>query len=179
MQQLSKISQLHTLLINVTVRLGRLQFIDVLKPLGKTRYHNIWHITFLAGLYTSGLICGWAYPRDEKKVNRTVGLYVRMFHQTTKNIISNQVYLTRSTVYLSDDDDDVLSLERLLYSHLSESLSHSRRTPVSGFYSFPADTDVFKTSSGHLKKVTTSYDQTRRRHDVWKKTQDLRRLEDV
>ena len=27
----------------------------------------------------------------------------------------------------------------------------------------PADTDVFKTSLGRLKKVTTSYDQTRRR----------------
>ena len=44
---------------------------------------------------------------------------------------------------------------------------------------YPADTDVFKTSSGRLKKVTTSYNQTRRRHDVWKKTSDLRRLEDV
>ena len=44
---------------------------------------------------------------------------------------------------------------------------------------FPADTDVFKTSSGRLKKVTTSYDQARRWHDVWKKTSDLRRLEDV
>ena len=51
----------------------------------------------------------------------------------------------------------------------------------------PADTDVFKASSGRLKKVTRSYDQTRRRHDVWKrrrtynvfKTSDLRRLEDV
>ena len=43
----------------------------------------------------------------------------------------------------------------------------------------PADTDVFKTSSGQLEKVTTSYDQTRRRHDVWKKMSDLRRLEDV
>ena len=43
----------------------------------------------------------------------------------------------------------------------------------------PTGTDVFKTSSGRLKKVTTSYDQTRRRHDVWKKTSDLRRLEDV
>ena len=42
----------------------------------------------------------------------------------------------------------------------------------------PADTDVFKTSSGRLKKVTTSYDETRRRHDVWKKTLHLRRLED-
>ena len=31
---------------------------------------------------------------------------------------------------------------------------------------FPADTDVFKTSSGRLKEVTTSYDQTRRRQDV-------------
>ena len=28
---------------------------------------------------------------------------------------------------------------------------------------YPADTDVFKTSLGRLKKVTTSYDQTRRR----------------
>ena len=45
--------------------------------------------------------------------------------------------------------------------------------------SVPADTDVFKTSSGRLKKVTTSYDQTRRRQDVWKKTPDLGRLEDV
>ena len=27
----------------------------------------------------------------------------------------------------------------------------------------PADTDVFKTSSGRVKKVATSYDQTRRR----------------
>ena len=44
---------------------------------------------------------------------------------------------------------------------------------------YPADTDVFKTSSGHLKKVTTSYDQTRRRHDIRQKTSDLRRLEDI
>ena len=43
----------------------------------------------------------------------------------------------------------------------------------------PADIDVFKTSSGRLKKVTTSYNQTRRRQDVWKKTSDFRRLEDV
>ena len=43
----------------------------------------------------------------------------------------------------------------------------------------PADTDVFKTSSGRLKKVTTSCAQTRCRHDVWKKTSELRRLEDV
>ena len=42
-----------------------------------------------------------------------------------------------------------------------------------------ADTDVFEASSGRRKKVTTSYDQTRRRHHVWKKTSDLRRLEDV
>ena len=44
---------------------------------------------------------------------------------------------------------------------------------------FPVDTDVFKTSSGRLKKVATSYDQTRRRRDVWKKTSDLGHLEDV
>ena len=44
---------------------------------------------------------------------------------------------------------------------------------------YAADTDVFKTSSGRLEKVTTSYDQTRRRHNVLQKTSDLRRLEDV
>ena len=52
---------------------------------------------------------------------------------------------------------------------------------------FAADTDVFKTSSGRLKKVTTSYDQTRRRHDILQKrliydvfkTFESRRLEDV
>ena len=43
----------------------------------------------------------------------------------------------------------------------------------------PTDTDVFKTSSGRLEKVTTSYDQTRRRHNVLQKTSDSRRLEDV
>ena len=58
------------------------------------------------------------------------------------------------------------------------------------FY-FPADTSVFKTCSGRLKKVTTSHDQTRRRRDVrfttsWRrllyvvlKTSNLRRLENV
>ena len=43
----------------------------------------------------------------------------------------------------------------------------------------PADTDVFKMSSGRLKKVRTSYHQTRRRLDVLQKTFNLRRLEDV
>ena len=43
----------------------------------------------------------------------------------------------------------------------------------------PADADVLMTSSEHLKKVRTSYDQTRRLHDVWQKTSDLWRLEDV
>ena len=50
----------------------------------------------------------------------------------------------------------------------------------------PADKDVFNTSSGRLKKVTTSYDQTSC-HDVWKrrwiydvlKMSDLRRSKDV
>ena len=41
------------------------------------------------------------------------------------------------------------------------------------------DTDVLKRTLGRLKKVMTSYDQTRRRHDVWKKTSDLRSLGDV
>ena len=47
------------------------------------------------------------------------------------------------------------------------------------YFKYLEDTDVFKTPSGRLKKVTTSCDKTRRRHDVWKKTSDLRPLEDV
>ena len=47
------------------------------------------------------------------------------------------------------------------------------------YWPISADTDVFKTSSGRLKKVTTSCDQTRRRQDILQKTSDLRRLEDV
>ena len=39
----------------------------------------------------------------------------------------------------------------------------------------------FVRPSGHrcLKNVNSSYDQTRRPHDVWQKTSDLRRLKDV
>ena len=44
---------------------------------------------------------------------------------------------------------------------------------------YPADTDVFRASSGRLKKVMTSYDQTRRLQDVRQKTSYLRRLGDV
>ena len=49
----------------------------------------------------------------------------------------------------------------------------------SQYKSIPADTDVFKTSSGRLKKVTPSYDKIRRRQNVWRKMPDLGRLEDV
>ena len=44
---------------------------------------------------------------------------------------------------------------------------------------YPADTDVLKTSLGCLKKVTMSYNQTRRLHDVLLKASDLGRLADV
>ena len=50
---------------------------------------------------------------------------------------------------------------------------------ISALFYIPADTDVFRTSSGRLQKVTTSYDQTRRLHDIWQKTSDLQRLEEV
>ena len=50
---------------------------------------------------------------------------------------------------------------------------------LSSFNPNPEDTDVFKTSSGRLKKVSKSCDQTRRHQDVLQKTSDLRRLEDV
>ena len=39
----------------------------------------------------------------------------------------------------------------------------------------PADTDVFKTSSGGFKKIMTSYNQTKRFLDVWQKTSELQR----
>ena len=60
---------------------------------------------------------------------------------------------------------------------LTSCICAKERSFVPVVWLFPADTDVFKTSSGRLKKVTTSYDQTRRRHDVWKMTSDLRRLD--
>ena len=41
-----------------------------------------------------------------------------------------------------------------------------RQVSATSLVDFPADTDLFKTSSGHLKKVTTSYNQTRHRHIV-------------
>ena len=50
--------------------------------------------------------------------------------------------------------------------------------PCEFFAICATDTDVFRTSPGRLKKVTTSYDQTRRLKDVWKSF-DLRHLEDV
>ena len=56
----------------------------------------------------------------------------------------------------------------------------SKWTKIRNYFSYwlqPAQPT--QKSSGRLKKFTTSYDQTRRRHDVWKMTLDLRRLEDV
>ena len=50
---------------------------------------------------------------------------------------------------------------------------------LSSFNLNPEDTDVFKTSLGRLKKVSTSCDQTIRHQDVLQKTSDLSRLEDV
>ena len=41
------------------------------------------------------------------------------------------------------------------------------------------NTDVFKTSSGRIRKVMTLYDQTRHRHEVLQKTSYLCRLKDV
>ena len=43
----------------------------------------------------------------------------------------------------------------------------------------PEDTEVFKTFWGRLKKIATSYNQTRRRQDVWKRTSNLQCLEEV
>ena len=65
-------------------------------------------------------------------------------------------------------------------SHLRFNIKNNWPNPCWNIIlSNPADTDLFKTPSGRLKKVPMSYDQTRRRHDFWKKTSDLWRLEDV
>ena len=56
------------------------------------------------------------------------------------------------------------------------------------WWTFPADADVFRTSSGRLKKVTTSSRHLQmssrlhihfKLHNIWQKTSDLRRLEEV
>ena len=62
---------------------------------------------------------------------------------------------------------------------LNETFMKTKETFSSWKSKIPADTDVFKTSSGRLKQVASSYDQIRRRHAVWKKSSDLRHLEDV
>ena len=61
--------------------------------------------------------------------------------------------------------------------HRASQISMSFRSPKSIFHFI--NTQQAQTSSGRLKKVTTSYDQTIRHQDVWKKTPDLRRLEDI
>ena len=67
----------------------------------------------------------------------------------------------------------ILKLENCLFDY------HKMLRSQSKIDFNPADTDVIKTSSGRLKKVTTSYDQTRRLQDIWQMTSDLRHLEDV
>ena len=46
-------------------------------------------------------------------------------------------------------------------------------------YIYPSGYRRLNMSLGRHKKMTTSYAQTRRRHNVWKKMSDLRSLEDV
>ena len=96
--------------------------------------------------------------------------------------------------------EDVLttSLEKVVATSISDKSRTSLRPKLRRFYdvfatslcrlgmsfSIPANTDVFKISSGRLKKVTTKQDVVttsgKRRwiYDVLKKS-DLRRLEDV
>ena len=62
----------------------------------------------------------------------------------------------------------LLQVQHLIENYIQEKLLY-----------LPSGHRRLKTSSGRLEKVTTSYDQTRRRQDVWRKTSDLRRLEDV
>ena len=66
-----------------------------------------------------------------------------------------------------------------MFDGISSLMSDIKSPPFESESTLPADTDVFKTSSGRLKKVTKSYDQTKRRQDVWKKMSDLRRLENA
>ena len=67
------------------------------------------------------------------------------------------------TVKLACDKDIVAAEYSESFSEYDSMLSPLIKTVISHY---PANTDVFKTSSGGLKKVTTSCDETRRRHDV-------------
>ena len=94
---------------------------------------------------------------------------------------------------LGEDDGKILRTSSIILLH-AQTLNHpgmilnevnSYCTIASGLVvdmqasCIPADTDVFRTSSGHLKKVTMYDDQTRRLRNVWQKTSDLRSLVDV
>ena len=70
------------------------------------------------------------------------------YKKTYTKRCTNKSLLTREKTFSSllELIDNVLSIpEYLLEKH------------------YPADTDIFRSSLGRLKKVTTSYDQTRRR----------------
>ena len=75
-------------------------------------------------------------------------------------------------------DKETFFIKSNLFSYYSLHLSIFF-LPVRRRWSNPVYTDIFKTSSGRLKKITTSYDQTRRPQYVWKKTSELRRLQEV
>ena len=84
-------------------------------------------------------------------------------------------YLLHCPIY---ENETVAMLDKIRNINTLEQ-NHTVVTKDLLFGNIPVDTDVFKTSSGRLKKVMTSYDQTRRRHDVWKNTSDLGCFEDV
>ena len=130
-----------------------------------------------------GRVVSWQGPTLKWSIcNSTVSFAENfrtvIFHKTSGQLLrKNETKKIFLILFWSNTEN--LELKVLINHYfLRESRSQDLRKHLR-YTDIPADTDVFKTSSGRLKKVTTSYDQTRRLHDVWQKTSDLRRLEDV
>ena len=113
-----------------------------------------------------------------KKANKNIGTKINKegikFAKQADILDKNEINGTGNTfVTLKDHKENFTN-------HPTTRLINTSKNEI-GRISNPADTDVFKTSSRRLKKVTTSCNQTRRRHDVFRPIQmSSRRLaEDV
>ena len=119
----------------------------------------------------------------ENGVAKNIGLLYQRKHYFNENSLK-QIYFAYIHTYQNYANITWASTHKIKLKKFQSKQKHARRiifnkSKISPSEPLPADTDVFKTSSRRLKKVATSYYQTRRLiYDVLKRS-DLRRLQDV
>ena len=130
----------------------------------------------------------WSRPQDflnlkNSRLKHAFKASAKRFNTFSRCVGKREIFTSQKTYFLIRTSS---SWERLQWRWFRDCLWFNILTWFIDYCSIlilliriPADTNVFKTSSGRLKKVTMSCDQTRRRQDVLQRTSDLRRLEDV